>query len=330
MATNYTMGQLFYNGSEDTKEYFTTVVNTYPDKAADNSRLISVETVVDDDGCYKDVLIPLEDKALSRDDWYYLNMHIMPSGVANTTYCLKLVNKDEYIVKNEEGAEEEDTGFNGFVNYETVDTFTVPAIDLSDLGVAPVGVVLYEDKNGNTVLGEIGKNNLEYKNGELTQGNNKISHFNLVYMSPTWVINDIDRLNNNNIRYSYSTLVRTRYEQKAFTHVLLEIQRDTIDKSIIGTADDGKKVYGRYLNVDNTNKNEFDVEVLRIEPLLENKKIVQLGVWGQPNLPLIINGEEIKVGPSGQFELKDYEITSLGVCVRSTDDKFVIDYLEEQ
>ena len=47
-----------------------------------------------------------------------------------------------------------------------------------------------------------------------------------------------------------------------------------------------------------------------------------------------INGEEIKLGKSGQYELKDYNITSLGLIVVHGDEEnsefdtrnFVIDY----
>jgi hypothetical protein len=40
-----------------------------------------------------------------------------------------------------------------------------------------------------------------------------------------------------------------------------------------------------------------------------------------------INGEEIKIGQSGYYELKDFTINSLGVIVTDYDiDRFTIDY----
>ena len=42
---------------------------------------------------------------------------------------------------------------------------------------------------------------------------------------------------------------------------------------------------------------------------------------------MTINGEEIKIGPSGFYEIKDYDITSLGMVVEDPDvDRFTIDY----
>jgi hypothetical protein len=44
---------------------------------------------------------------------------------------------------------------------------------------------------------------------------------------------------------------------------------------------------------------------------------------------MAINGEEIKVGPSGYYELNDFEITSLGIACMDSNDKFTIDYQYE-
>jgi hypothetical protein len=42
-----------------------------------------------------------------------------------------------------------------------------------------------------------------------------------------------------------------------------------------------------------------------------------------------INGEEIRVGSSGYYELNDFDITNLGIICLSENDKFTIDYQYE-
>ena len=41
---------------------------------------------------------------------------------------------------------------------------------------------------------------------------------------------------------------------------------------------------------------------------------------------MAINGSEIKIGPSGYFELQDYDIKSLGIAALAAEDKYTVDY----
>lgn len=56
-------------------------------------------------------------------------------------------------------------------------------------------------------------------------------------------------------------------------------------------------------------------------------------ITGNSDFIAAINGEEIKIGRTGQYEVKDFDITSLGLVVRDSEDgetspdtNFLIDY----
>ena len=58
----------------------------------------------------------------------------------------------------------------------------------------------------------------------------------------------------------------------------------------------------------------------------EQTKFNNIGVWSHPDSILAINGEEIRIGQSGYYELNDFEITSFGIVVKTPKDKFSLDY----
>ncbi len=80
-----------------------------------------------------------------------------------------------------------------------------------------------------------------------------------------------------------------------------------------------------------------DYEIYQLRNLID-KKCTKIGVQGPPNMLMCINGEEIRIGPSGIYEIKNgYIINFIGVVPRiSRDstgqlgrDNFLIDYQYE-
>ena len=56
-------------------------------------------------------------------------------------------------------------------------------------------------------------------------------------------------------------------------------------------------------------------------------QLTHIGIWGHPEQAFTINGEEIKIGQSGFYELNDYIINNIGVIVTDKQvDRFTIDY----
>lgn len=315
---NYIMGQYRYTGTEEV----TSLLNTYPeDNTTDNSK--AFKPVYTPSGIgnyyYQDVLIPF--KSVLDTDVFYIDMNIARFS-SDTVYNLKMV----------KSAEEEIN----FPNYETVATITVPKNTSSQL--TPQGVALYTWDKINTHVGKVGgTNSLQYKDGVLTHDGSKVTYHNVVFLLPTW---EIEIKEGQEQKYRTGTMFSTNYLSGQFDCLLLEIQRTPEDKSIVlgktvtvNNKTETINVLGRFLNVDDDKANHLDVKIHQINELLTNvdiKVVKQLGVWGRPGLPLAINGEEIKIGPSGYFELKNYDITSFGVFATNKQDQFTVDYLYEK
>jgi hypothetical protein len=107
--------------------------------------------------------------------------------------------------------------------------------------------------------------------------------------------------------------------------ILLQMVRTTnVDYDIYS---DG--YYGRRISL-----TKDDVKVYKLKNLIAEKTgdtglpnpLTSIGVYSHPNLLMAINGEEIRVGPSGYYELNNFDITSLAIAARGDNDKFTLDY----
>lgn len=56
-----------------------------------------------------------------------------------------------------------------------------------------------------------------------------------------------------------------------------------------------------------------------------NKEIVNIGIWGRSGQLMAINGQEMVIGPSGYYELKNYNIDSLYIANTAEGDKYTVD-----
>lgn len=308
------MDQYRYTGEED-KEVIE-LLNTYPANDGDSNseafKPVFISSGVND-YYYQDVLIPLKNKVIET-DVFCIEMDVARFS-ESTIYNLKLVKQ------------EEETLDIPFTNYELVSTFKVVSSIESDL--TPVGVSLYSKDGNDSYVGRIGEDGLSYSDGILSDKGVQINYHNTIFLLPTWKI-DIE--DNEASKQSVKIIFSTNYKSNEFDALLLEIQRTSDDKSIITSVND-KNVLGRFLNVSNDNADHLDTKIYRVNNILPKQNtqtIKQIGVWGRSGLPMAINGEEIKIGPSGYFELKNYDITSFGVFALGPEDKFTVDYLYEE
>ena len=77
--------------------------------------------------------------------------------------------------------------------------------------------------------------------------------------------------------------------------------------------------YGRHIDIDS-----LQVNLYELKDLLD-VTARRLGIWGHPGLMFHIEGEEIKIGPSGYYELHDFTVNELGIAAFGPEDKFTID-----
>ena len=120
----------------------------------------------------------------------------------------------------------------------------------------------------------------------------------------------------------------------AYSQILLTLQRTAYDYTI----ENSQGTSGRLIQID-----ENQVMTAQIYNVLNRlgdvNALTKIGVQGPPGLLMCINGEPIRIGPSGIYEIKnDYKITSMGFVVRPPEnnsgnnednnkrDYFILDY----
>lgn len=113
-----------------------------------------------------------------------------------------------------------------------------------------------------------------------------------------------------------------------FAAILLEMIRTAEDYSI-QRLENGKIEFGRKVDI-NKLKQGSNVELFEIINLVDSinkdRSLSQIGVWSHPGLVMTINGEEIKVGPSGFYQLDVLPVYSLGIVARDYNDNWTLDY----
>lgn len=118
-----------------------------------------------------------------------------------------------------------------------------------------------------------------------------------------------------------------------YNQIMLTLQRTANDFSIqneIGTS-------GRLIEISETDTSVSQIfNILNI--LTDGGNLIQslkkIGVQGPPGLLMCINGQDIRIGPSGIYEIKnDYKITSIGFVIEDSNDVtfdkrnyFILDY----
>ena len=84
---------------------------------------------------------------------------------------------------------------------------------------------------------------------------------------------------------------------------------------------DNSTFYGRHIDT-----NQIQVNLYQMNNLLGKTVAQRIGIWGHSELLFTINGEEIRVGPSGYYELRDFPIEFFGVAAVDSRDQFTADY----
>ena len=148
----------------------------------------------------------------------------------------------------------------------------------------------------------------------------KIENKHDILLEHTWVTQ-----NTQIERVSFDIIFTPRSNNIKYQGILLQMVRTTnVDYDIYSNG-----YYGRRINL-----NEFNAEVYKLKNLIAEKtndtglpnSLTSIGVYSHPNLLMAINGEEIRVGPSGYYELNNFDITSLAIAASDDNDKFTLDY----
>lgn len=121
--------------------------------------------------------------------------------------------------------------------------------------------------------------------------------------------------------------------EDSFTGILLEMHRTAEDYSIQRIGSNGTTEYGRKVDLDKLKQNNYEnVQLYQFNNLVDlinkGKTLSRIGVWSHPGLVMVINGEEIRVGPSGYYEQDVIPVSSLGIMAKnnSFQDNWTLDY----
>lgn len=121
---------------------------------------------------------------------------------------------------------------------------------------------------------------------------------------------------------TYDIVFSPRTSDETYTDIWIEMVRNADDRDIYM---DNK--YGRRIDFTNFNAKVYEfTNLINSDYLRQISSIEHLGIYSHPNLILAINGEEIRIGQTGYYELNDFEITSLGIAAHSNNDRFTLDY----
>lgn len=261
---------------------------------------------------FKDVaIIPTEQ--LSKGQDYYLKVNI-PQDI---NYAMEFTIK---LMKNKNSNQG---------SYQYVKTVNVNA---GGDGTNVYNVALYEKKDGsiNAMIP------LKYKQGQSNiNGALYYREQDKKYYLGTGgtEYEQTDKCNIAALAASWKTDVNERYGlfemifrpiDEGFVSIVLSMTRQSEDYNIQHTTNNGI-IYGRILDLDKTTCELYKVNNL-VANMNSNANLDRIGVWGHSGLMMAINGEEIKIGPSGFYELSEVPVSSLGVVARDFNDSFTVDY----
>lgn len=114
-----------------------------------------------------------------------------------------------------------------------------------------------------------------------------------------------------------------------FDCIYLTLERTSDDYRVISTDDDGMTRIGHIISIDPDKG--FKIALHEMKQLnngvIPHRALSRIGVWSRPGLMMAINGEEIRVGQSGYYELDAIPVTSISVFAQDfANDNFSIDY----
>ena len=290
---------------------------------------VSVVTGGDDSSStlFQDVAItPLE--PFSEDSDYYLFMKIPQDLNYDLTFNIKLLKKQNnttevYQFLKNITVSRGGTGSNVYtcVLYEkSTGEVDVVIPETYKSGAANTKDVLYWDKTNDKFY--LGRGGTSYAQ---TDKYNKIS------VSASWKSGELgDR---------YGTFEVIFRPVEAFTQILVQMVRTEEDYNIrrtVTSADGGTTTeYGRKLD---TSKVQYNLYKLtdQVKKILGSDNataaLSRIGVWSHPGLVMAVNGEEIRVGPSGFYELDTVPVETLGIVAPDGDynNNWTVDYEYKQ
>lgn len=298
----YQIGQLRYSGSG--------CVSGVASSVSYQNVSINGGTVNEEGSYFQDVVIS-PNTAFVKDRDYYLSIKIPQDMNYTLTFNIKLIKSEDNInnvyqyLKNitiERGGGDISNIYN-VVLYEKSDGSVAAMIPLkySPGGINTKDYIYYDSQNGRYYLG----------NGGMSY--TRTYNYNDLSMMASWR----EELGDN---FGVFELV-FRPVEDSFTGILLEMVRTAEDYNI--QRPDG--TYGRIIDLTKFEYTLYSLNNL-VDLMNKDRTLSRIGIWSHPGLMMAINGEEIKIGPSGYYELDAVPVESIGIVATGWKDNWTIDY----
>lgn len=124
--------------------------------------------------------------------------------------------------------------------------------------------------------------------------------------------------------YSTFELILSPNDNHTYNQIYFELNRELIDYNTL--KPDG--TYGREMNISIDRLDEVYNVIDFLNTSIENKNTLkQIGVQGPPGLLMSINGEAIRIGRSGLYEINNgINTTFIGFIIEADEKYFILDY----
>lgn len=128
----------------------------------------------------------------------------------------------------------------------------------------------------------------------------------------------------NTTDYSIFELVLSPNDNHTYNQIYFELNRELIDYN----TQNPDETYGRKITITVDRLDEIYNVIDFLQTSIENKGILkQIGVQGPPGLLMSINGEAIRIGRSGLYEINNgINTTFIGFIVEADEKYFILDY----
>lgn len=147
---------------------------------------------------------------------------------------------------------------------------------------------------------------------------------------------DADKYNDISVVASWKTEIGDYYGvfeivfrpvDDGFVYLYIQMLRTAQDYNIQRLREDGTLEFGRKVDISKLQCELYSLNNI-VDKITSVGRLNRIGVWGHPGFIMVVNGEEIRIGPSGFYEEDVLPIDSLCVVARDNDytSYFTVDY----
>lgn len=277
-------------------------------------------------------------RSVAYDLTYDIKLEKIKSSITNNGNKYYIANNDQSYqflkrITVEKGMSEAKNFVNNIVLYKDAPTEDGISIGVNDANVA---IVIDNESDANVenyysniaVKTDNGYKIIKQNGVKLEEPVNKtIDETNDITVEQSWQTNSDD---DESSAYETVEILFTPIGSDSDTYnaITISLIKGVIDYNT-QYSENGSTFYGRKIGIYD------DIVLGTVTNLLENnnyfpsKTLNKVGIWGHSDLPLMINGQEIRIGHNGFYEVNidGFTINSIGVVSEDLNrDRFLIDY----